>query len=42
MSNELAAISVGQEPHIDCYEFLDTIDKGTFTKVRVGWHILTG
>lgn len=41
MTNDIAAISVGQEARIGCYELLDTIVEGTFAKVRVGWQILT-
>lgn len=41
MSNDFAAISADQEPHIGLYKLLDTIGKSSFTKVRLGQHILT-
>lgn len=41
MSNDFAAVSDNQEPHIGPYDLLDTTGKVSFIKVRLGQRILT-
>lgn len=42
MLYDLAAISANNEPHIRHYKLLNATGQGSFTKVRLGQHILTG
>lgn len=42
MSHDLAAISTDKEPNIDHYKLLKTMGQGSFGKVTLAWHILTG
>ena len=38
----LTAKSAGKAAHIDDFEILRTIGEGTYGKVKLAWHILTG
>ncbi|XP_039702935.1 serine/threonine-protein kinase MARK2-like [Pteropus medius] len=42
MLRDLAAISSEEQPHVWCYELLNTIGEGSFAKVKLARHILTG
>ncbi|KAF6351621.1 hypothetical protein mRhiFer1_010137 [Rhinolophus ferrumequinum] len=42
MSHDFTDISVDQEPHSGHYKLLETTGKGSFAKVVLGQHILTG
>ncbi|KAM9092147.1 serine/threonine-protein kinase MARK2-like [Megaptera novaeangliae] len=42
MMQGLTANSADEEIHIDDFEILRTIGEGTFGKVKLAWHILTG
>ncbi|KAJ8790341.1 hypothetical protein J1605_021418 [Eschrichtius robustus] len=42
MMQGLTANSADKEIHIDDFEILRTIGEGTFGKVKLAWHILTG
>ncbi|TEA39078.1 hypothetical protein DBR06_SOUSAS1710192, partial [Sousa chinensis] len=38
----LTANSADKEAHTDDYEILHTTGEGSFAKVKLAWHILTG
>ena len=42
MLRDLAAISTDEQSHIGRYQLLNTIGEGSFAKVKLARHILTG
>ena len=42
MVHDLAATPSEEQPRVVCYELLHTIGEGTFAKVKLARHILTG